>query len=92
MPLAFLLAAASGLLVGRKWSPVDAATEAVRSGLPVAGILVGVGMFIQIMTLSGVRGFFVVSALALPLGYSMSVSRPLCRSSVLFPLTVQQLF
>lgn len=66
MPLAFLLAAASGLLVGRKWSPLDAATEAVKSGLPVAGILVGVGMFIQIMTLSGVRGFFVVSALALP--------------------------
>ncbi len=32
----------------------------------MAGILVGVGMFIEIMTLNGVRGFFVVSALALP--------------------------
>ncbi len=30
------------------------------------GILMGVGMFIQIMTLIGVRGFVVVSALALP--------------------------
>lgn len=66
MPLAFLLAAASGLLVGRKWRPFEAATEAVQAALPVAGILVGVGMFIQIMTLTGVRGFFVVSALALP--------------------------
>jgi hypothetical protein len=66
MPLAFLLAAASGLLVGRKWKPFEAATEAVQAALPVAGILVGVGMFIQIMTLTGVRGFFVVSALALP--------------------------
>jgi len=66
MPLAFLLAAASGLLVGRKWQPFEAATEAVQAALPVAGILVGVGMFIQIMTLTGVRGFFVVSALALP--------------------------
>lgn len=66
MPLAFLLAAASGLLVGEKWSPAEAATEAIRDALPVAGILVGVGMFIQIMTLTGVRGFFVVSALALP--------------------------
>ena len=36
------------------------------AALPVAGILVGVGMFIQIMTMTGVRGFFVVSALALP--------------------------
>lgn len=66
MPLAFLIAAASGLLVGRKWKPFEAATEAVQAALPVAGILVGVGMFIQIMTLNGVRGFFVVSALALP--------------------------
>ena len=66
MPLAFLIAAASGLLVGRKWRPFEAATEAVQAALPVAGILVGVGMFIQIMTLTGVRGFFVVSALALP--------------------------
>ncbi len=66
MPLAFLIAAASGLFVGQKWSPLDAATDAVMAALPVAGILVGVGMFIEIMTLSGVRGFFVVSALALP--------------------------
>jgi TRAP-type C4-dicarboxylate transport system permease large subunit len=66
MPLAFLLAAASGLLVGRRWNPLEAATEAIQAGLPIAGILVGVGMFIEIMTLNGVRGFFVVSALALP--------------------------
>jgi GntP family gluconate:H+ symporter len=66
MPLAFLLAAASGLLVGRTWKPFEAATEAIQAALPVAGILVGVGMFIQIMTMTGVRGFFVVSALALP--------------------------
>ena len=66
MPLSFLLAAASGLLTGRPWKPFEAATEAVQVALPVAGILVGVGMFIEIMTLNGVRGFFVVSALALP--------------------------
>ena len=66
MPLAFLIAAASGLLVGRKWKPFEAATEAIQAAMPVAGILVGVGMFMQIMTLTGVRGFFVVSALALP--------------------------
>jgi len=66
MPLAFLLAAASALLTGRRWKPFEAATEAVQAALPVAGILIGVGMFIEIMTLNGVRGFFVVSALALP--------------------------
>ena len=66
MPLSFLLAALSGLLTGVKWNPLEAATEAVRDALPVMAILVGVGMFIQIMTLNGMRGFFVVSALALP--------------------------
>jgi len=66
MPLAFLLAAISGLLVGQNWKPFEAATEAIQAAMPVAGILVGVGMFIEIMTLTGVRGFFVVSALALP--------------------------
>jgi TRAP-type C4-dicarboxylate transport system permease large subunit len=80
MPLAFLLAAASGLLAGRNWNPLEAATEAIQAALPVAGILVGVGMFIQIMTLNGVRGFFVVSALALPawlLYLGIAISMPL---------------
>jgi len=66
MPLSFFLAAAAGLFSGQKWNPVRAATEAIKDALPVMGILIGVGMFIQIMTLNGVRGFFVVSVLALP--------------------------
>nr|HPI97858.1 TRAP transporter large permease [Synergistales bacterium] len=56
----------SGLFSGVRWNPLDAATEAIDDALPVMGILMGVGMFIQIMTLIGVRGFVVVSALALP--------------------------
>jgi GntP family gluconate:H+ symporter len=66
MPLDFLLASIAGLLTGRDWNPLEAVTEAVEDALPVMAILVGVGMFIQIMTLNGMRGFFVVSALALP--------------------------
>ncbi len=80
MPLAFLLASASCLLCGRKWHPLEATLNGVQETLPVAAILVGVGMFIQIMTLTGVRGFFVVSALALPawlLFVGMATSMPL---------------
>ena len=33
-----VVAAASGLLVGQKWNPVEAATEAIRDAVPVAGI------------------------------------------------------
>lgn len=39
---------------------------ALRGALPVLGILVGVGAFIQVMTLVGGRGWMVVSMLSLP--------------------------
>jgi TRAP-type C4-dicarboxylate transport system permease large subunit len=80
MPLDFLLAAASGLLSGVRWNPLETATDAIRDALPVMGILMGVGMFIQVMTLTGVRGFVVVSALAIPawlLYFSIATSLPL---------------
>ncbi len=80
MPLDFLLAAASGLLSGVRWNPLETATDAIRDALPVMGILMGVGMFIQVMTLTGVRGFVVVSALAIPawlLYLSIATSLPL---------------
>ena len=80
MPLIFLLSAVSGLFSGTKWTVVDTATEAVNDALPVLGILMGVGMFIQVMTLIGVQGFVVVSALSLPswiLYAGIAVSMPL---------------
>lgn len=66
MPLQFLIASASAFLTGRKWNVTESATNALSDAIPVLGILMGVGMFIQIMTLTGVRGFVVVSALAIP--------------------------
>jgi TRAP-type C4-dicarboxylate transport system permease large subunit len=66
MPLQFLLASASAFLTGRRWNVLESATEALKDAIPVLGILMGVGMFVQIMTLTGVRGFVVVSALAIP--------------------------
>jgi len=66
MPLQFLLAAGSAFLVGKPMRPLEVAREAIRDALPVLGILMGVGMFIQVMTLTGVRGFVVVSCLAVP--------------------------
>jgi TRAP-type C4-dicarboxylate transport system permease large subunit len=80
MPLQFLIASASALLAGQRWNPFISATEAVRDALPVMGILMGVGMFIQIMTLNGVRGFVVLSALSIPewaLYLSIAISIPL---------------
>ena len=66
MPLMFLISAAAGLFTGRKVNPVTTVQEALHSALPVMGILMGVGMFIQAMTLTGVRGFIVMTCLGLP--------------------------
>ena len=66
MPLMVLISAAVGLFTGRKVSPFEVISEAINSALPVMSILMGVGMFIQIMTLTGVRGFIVLTCLGLP--------------------------
>lgn len=80
MPLIFLIAAIVGCFTGYKFNVLKMAKESVNSVLPVMGILMGVGMFIQIMTLTGVRGLIVTACLSLPeLGryIAMSISMPL---------------
>lgn len=80
MPLVMLISALVAMITGKKFSPMDAIREAVRDSIPVMSILIGVGMFIQIMTLTGVRGFIVVNSLSLPKSWilpAMAVSIPL---------------
>lgn len=66
MPAIFLIASAAGVLSGTRWNVIEAASEAIDDSLPIMSILMGVGMFIQIMALNGAEGFIVVSALSLP--------------------------
>jgi TRAP-type C4-dicarboxylate transport system permease large subunit len=66
LPLIFLISSIVALFTGRKINAIEVAKEAINDALPVLGILMGVGMFIQIMTLTGVRGFVVVNCLSLP--------------------------
>lgn len=66
LPLIFLIGSAIGLFTGEKFKVLETMRDAVNSALPVMGILIGVGMFIQVMTLTGVRGFIVVNSLSLP--------------------------
>jgi GntP family gluconate:H+ symporter len=80
MPLTFVLGSIAGLFVGRKFAFVQAARDGVREILPVIGILMGVGMLLQIVTLTGVRGYIAVGSLSLPaylLLVSIAVSLPL---------------
>ena len=80
LPVIFLIGAISGIFIGKKFHALKAAKLAVNDALPVLGILVGVGMFIQVMTLTGVRGFIVVNALSVNpalLYGTIAVSMPL---------------
>lgn len=64
--LVFLIGAVAGTVTGRRFNLIHSARRSLRQALPVMGILAGVGAFIQVMTLVGVRGMLVVDALALP--------------------------
>ena len=80
MPLIFGLCALVAPFTGRKMKPIAVARDAVKSALPVMGILAGVGMFLQIMALTGGRGFIVSMLIGLPaalLYLSIGVSMPL---------------
>lgn len=66
MPLIFAIGSVIGLFTGEKVDILKTGKKAINDALPVLGILMGVGMFIQVMTLTGVRGFIVVNCLSLP--------------------------
>jgi len=66
IPLIFLIGSGVGVFTGKKFRFFSVATDSLHQGLPVIGILLGIGMFIQIMTLTGVRGLLVMASLSLP--------------------------
>lgn len=80
IPGIFLLGSLVGLFCGRPINFIRTTQEAVKDAMPILAILVGVGMFIQIMTLTGGRGWAVISFLSLPpvfLYFSIAISMPL---------------
>ncbi len=66
VPLIFVLGAVTAVGTGEPVRLLRLSRVAVRDALPIMAILAGVGMFVQIMTLTGVRGFIAVNALKLP--------------------------
>jgi gluconate:H+ symporter, GntP family len=66
IPLIFIIGALSTFGTGEKFNIYKISKPAIRDALPVMVILVGVGMLVQIMTLTGIRGYLAVSALKLP--------------------------
>ncbi|MBN2409280.1 MAG: TRAP transporter large permease subunit [Candidatus Aminicenantes bacterium] len=78
IPGVFLFAALVGLACGRPVNVLKVTQKAIDESLPILAILAGVGMFIQVMTMTGARGWTVISVLSLPsfllyLGISLSL-------------------
>ncbi len=79
IPADFLSATLVGVFCGRPVNFLKATQRAVAESLPVLSILAGVGMFIQVMTMTGARGWIVMSILSLPsflLYFGIAVSLP----------------
>jgi len=80
IPAIFLLGSLVGIFCARPFNFFKVTQEAIKESMPILCILAGVGMFIQIMTLTGGRGWIVMSFLSLPpvlLYLGISVSMPL---------------
>jgi TRAP-type C4-dicarboxylate transport system permease large subunit len=79
IPAVFLAAALVGVFCGRPVNFLEATQKAIAESLPVLSILAGVGMFIQVMTMTGARGWVVLAILSLPsflLYFGIAVSLP----------------
>jgi gluconate:H+ symporter, GntP family len=80
LPAVFFGGSLIGLASGRRFNFFRATQAALRDALPLLSILAGVGMFLQVMTLTGVRGWAVLSFLSLPPAFlyaGISLSLPL---------------
>jgi len=80
LPAVFFLGSLLGWISARRFNFIAATQRALRDALPLLSILAGVGMFLQVMTLTGVRGWAVLVFLSLPpalLFAGIAVSLPL---------------
>ncbi len=77
------MSAAISLMTGRKMDFLGATGEGLRKALPVMAILIGVGVFLQTITLTGIRGYLTTSAFFLPdtLKYGIALIMPFIGSA-----------
>jgi len=66
-PLIFVIGSISAILVSKKINIIENAKESISNTLPVCCILIAVGSLVQIMSLTGVKGFIVITAITAPI-------------------------
>ena len=80
LPLVFLVSALVAIVCSPRFPVLGTLNTAMDEAMPVLGILTGVGAFIQVMTLTGGRGWLVAQMLGAPswaLVAAAAVSLPL---------------
>lgn len=80
LPLTFVIGSIASVFVGAKINVAKAAREGTIEIIGVVGILLAIGTLIQIMTLTGLRGYIAVNSLSLPanlLLLSIAITMPL---------------
>lgn len=65
-PLIFIISAIPCFFLGKKANIIYTFKDGVKKSLSAMALLMGVGMFVQVFTLTGTRGYFVINALSLP--------------------------
>lgn len=65
-PLAFMVGSIVAVFTGRRFNYFAACKEAMRDAQTVLGLFVGVGVLVQIMSLTGVRGLIATMTVSLP--------------------------
>lgn len=66
IPLIFVVSAAIGFFTGDKVKLFDTAKWSLSQSLSILALLAGIGAFIEVLTLSGARGWIVINLLSLP--------------------------
>jgi gluconate:H+ symporter, GntP family len=66
LPLIFVVATIVSVVISPRFDVLKTLHAATDEALPVLGILTGVGAFIQVMTLTGARGWLVAQMLGAP--------------------------
>jgi len=88
LPLMFLITAAVTIIVSpKKLNILKTSRETIEQLLPLIGTLTCVGILVQIMTLTGVRGLIAITVVTLPLTaviLSMSVVLPVSEAVLMW--------
>jgi TRAP-type C4-dicarboxylate transport system permease large subunit len=66
VPLMFLVGTAVAMMFAPKLNILQLSSEVIKRTLPVTGILVAVGPLVQVMSATGVKGLFVITAITVP--------------------------